>query len=95
MNLAVSFLPSKKAGGTIVGFSTGAATVPAAMPFLAKASSYSASKLALVRFYEFLALENPDLNVFVIHPGIVETAMYVKSKLELPASDKSKLRKAL
>ena len=90
----MSFLPSKKAGGTIIGFSTGAALLPATTPFLAKASSYSTSKLALSRFYEFLAAENPDLNVFVIHPGVVETAMYVKSQMEqigLEASDKSEL----
>ncbi len=88
----MAFLPSKKAGGTIVGFSTGAAVLPAATPFLARASSYSTSKLALSRFYEFVAAENPDLDVFVIHPGVVETAMFVKSEMSLDTLDKGRLQ---
>jgi len=94
LNLAVSFLPSKKAGGTMIGYSSGAALLPPSTPILAKASAYSTSKIALARFYEFVAAENPDLNVFVIHPGVVETAMYVKSQMEqigLEASDKIQL----
>jgi NAD(P)-dependent dehydrogenase (short-subunit alcohol dehydrogenase family) len=92
LNLATAFIPSKKAGGTIIGTSTGAAIMPAATPFLARGSAYSTSKLALTRFYEFLAVENPDLNVFIMHPGIVQTAMYKKSEMELEAlSDTGKL----
>lgn len=82
----------------MIGYSSGASLLPPSTPFLAKASAYSTSKIALARFYEFVAVENPDLNVFVIHPGVVETAMYVKSQMEqigLEASDKSKLWKTL
>jgi len=92
LNLATAFLPTKKVGGTIIGVSTGAAILPPVTPFLAKSSAYSTSKLALARFYEFLAAENPDLNVFVMHPGIVETAMFSKSEMELSAlTDKIQL----
>lgn len=35
-------------------------------------SSYSASKLALMRFVEILNVEKPDLRVFTVHPGIIE-----------------------
>jgi len=83
LNLTTAFLPAKKAGGTIIGTSTGAAILPAGTPLLARSSAYSTSKLAVIRFFEFLAVENPDLNVFVIHPGIVKTAMYAKSEMEL------------
>jgi len=85
LNLATAFLPNKKAGGTIIGFSTGAALLPATDPILARTSAYSTSKLALSRFYEFISAENPDLSVFVIHPGVVETAMYKKSEMDLSA----------
>lgn len=35
-------------------------------------SGYSASKLALIKLGESLDLEQPDLRVFSVHPGIVE-----------------------
>lgn len=34
-------------------------------------SSYSASKMALLKLAEFLAAEKPHLRVFTVHPGIV------------------------
>ena len=34
-------------------------------------SSYSGSKLALLKLAEFLDAEKPDLRVFTVHPGIV------------------------
>jgi len=35
-----------------------------------------------VKFFEFVAAECPDLQVLTIHPGIVDTAMNVKSGFE-------------
>ena len=90
--LARAFLPYKKAGGTIIAYSSGFAFLPPALPFLAKASAYAVSKMGTARFFEFLALENPDLNVFVLHPGIVRTALYDKSELNLDTLDTSKLK---
>jgi len=44
------------------------------------------------RFYEFLAVEHPDLNVFVLQPGVIRTALYEKGKLQLDATiDSSKI----
>jgi len=57
-----AFLPYKKAGGTIVAYSSGFTFLPPAHPFLSKSSAYSVSKMATARFHEFLALGNPDLN---------------------------------
>jgi NAD(P)-dependent dehydrogenase (short-subunit alcohol dehydrogenase family) len=82
-NLAHAFLPTKKPGSTIIGFSTGLAFLPANLPFMAKASAYSASKLALARLFEYLASENKDITVFNLHPGIVRTELYEKSELQL------------
>ncbi|KAF2664272.1 NAD(P)-binding protein [Microthyrium microscopicum] len=80
--LAQAFLPSKKAGGTIIGTSSGAGFLPAPMPNMTNTSAYAASKIALSRVYEFIAAENPDLSVFNIQPGIVDTAMYKKSGMD-------------
>ncbi|KAI0288739.1 NAD-P-binding protein [Russula brevipes] len=38
-------------------------------------SDYGTSKFALGRLIEFAALEQPDLRVFVLHPGVIETAL--------------------
>ena len=75
-----------------MAYSSGFAFLPPALPFLAKNSSYSTSKLATARFYEFLAVENPDLNVFILQPGVVRTALYEKGKLDLESTlDTSKI----
>ena len=39
--------------------------------------------MGTARFYEFLAVEHPDLNVFILQPGVIRTALYEKGKLEL------------
>lgn len=39
--------------------------------------------MGTARFYEFLAIENPDLEVFIVQPGVIRTALYVKGKLQL------------
>lgn len=84
--LARAFLPTKKAGGTIIAMSSAFSSLPPAIPFLAGSSAYSISKMGTARFYEFLANKNPDLNVFMLHPGLIRTALYDKSKLELDAN---------
>jgi NAD(P)-dependent dehydrogenase (short-subunit alcohol dehydrogenase family) len=53
-------------------------------------SAYVASKLALVKFYEMIAAETEDLQVVIIHPGVIDTRMNVKSDiaaLGLPYDD--------
>ena len=48
--------------------------------------------MGTARFYEFLAVENPDLNVFILQPGVVRTALYEKGNLQLDDTlDSSKL----
>jgi NADP-dependent 3-hydroxy acid dehydrogenase YdfG len=44
-------------------------------------SSYSASKISTVKFFDYVAAENPDLHVVHIQPGIVETSLNRKSKI--------------
>lgn len=50
---------------------------------MAKNSAYSTPKLGTARFYEFLAAEHPDLSVFILQPGIVQTELYSKGELTL------------
>ena len=41
----------------------------------ARFASYSIAKLAIVRLWDSLAFANPELNVFHVQPGVVNTAM--------------------
>ena len=84
--LVRAFLPTKKAGNTVIATSSGFAFLPPGYPFMAKSSAYSTSKMGTARFYEFLATENPDLNMFILQPGVIRTAVYNKGKLELDST---------
>ncbi|PTD07222.1 hypothetical protein FCULG_00007172 [Fusarium culmorum] len=61
-------------------------------PYLPGYSAYSGSKLAFAKIMEYVQHEHPDLRVFSIQPGAVETAMQAKSgipavdDISLPAS---------
>ncbi|KAG4423541.1 hypothetical protein IFR04_003364 [Cadophora malorum] len=41
---------------------------------------YASLKIALIKMFDFLQAENPDLNVFNIQPGVVETELNQVSK---------------
>ena len=85
--VAKYFLPSRKSGASLVALSTGAVSIPVSM--IAGAAAYTTSKLAEIKFFEFLAAETPGLQVVTIHPGIVETAMAAKSEMEIEEFDDS------
>ncbi|KAI0269969.1 NAD-P-binding protein [Gloeopeniophorella convolvens] len=50
-------------------------------------SQYAISKHAVGRLVEFVALEYPDVKVFALHPGIVDTELYVVSAAPIAADD--------
>ena len=50
-------------------------------------SSYSASKAAVVRLMDFVAVENPSVRVVNLHPGVVATEMNAKSGMKMPTDD--------
>jgi len=50
---------------------------------------YASLKIALIKMFDFLQAENPDLNVFNIQPGVVETELNQVSKF--PGQDDGKL----
>lgn len=43
--------------------------------FAPKFASYSIAKLAIFRLWDSLAFANPDISVFHVQPGVVDTAM--------------------
>jgi len=84
-----AFMPTKGKKPIIVATATAAVTLPAAM--VTNSSSYVASKLGLIKFIEVLTAEHPDVHITTIHPGIIETAMFVKSNMTSMPTDKVEL----
>lgn len=78
MIAAKVFLPTANPShAAILGMTTGTSGLPPAM--LPGLSAYISSKLAQVKFLEFLAAENPNVFVASVHPGMVETSIFCKS----------------
>lgn len=76
-HFAKHFLPKRRPNATYIGINAGAAHLsPSHLPGF---SAYSASKLAVAKLDEYLALENADLRVFTLQPGVVLTNMVKKA----------------
>jgi NAD(P)-dependent dehydrogenase (short-subunit alcohol dehydrogenase family) len=75
--LVQAFLPTHKPGASLVAVSTLAMAFPIDLPLMARASAYVTSKLASAKVFEYLAKEVSveDLQVVIIHPGVIQTAM--------------------
>lgn len=52
-------------------------------------SAYSASKLGQGQLVSHLAAENPGIRVVSMHPGVLETDMFEKSKMQISPDDMS------
>lgn len=89
-NLARAFLPHAADDAVIVYVSTAVVH----MKGLPAASSYVASKLAADKIWEIFGVENPDLSVFHVHPGVVYSEINVKSGV-VPLDDGMWMRLAL
>jgi len=74
-----AFFPTRNADAVFVGTATMAVSLPTS--FVTTGSSYVASKLGLIKFLEVLAAENPDVNIMILHPGVVDTDMMDKSEM--------------
>lgn len=71
----------------IINITTAGAHLPAFAPGI---SAYAVSKLAGLKMFEYVALENPSLRVMNVHPGVPQTEMNKKSVaagLVLPNDD--------
>jgi len=71
---AQAFIPSANSAAAIYAINTGCATISSS--YSAGISAYVSSKSAQVRLVEYLALENPELFVCALHPGMVDTLMF-------------------
>jgi len=67
-NLAKAFLPTRNAEATVISINAGSIQVPG--DFSSTFSAYNSSKFATLKFFEILAVENPDLHVVSMHPGV-------------------------
>lgn len=70
----------------LFNITTGISHMPA-LPF--GISAYAASKVAAVKLFEYIAIENPGIHVVNVQPGIVETD--VNRKSGIPGTDHGKL----
>ncbi|KAH7030651.1 NAD(P)-binding protein [Microdochium trichocladiopsis] len=69
-------IAGERGGPRIINISTGIATIP---PMQQGISAYAGSKAAGGKVFDYIAMENPGLKVFNLHPGIVTTDMSRKS----------------
>jgi NAD(P)-dependent dehydrogenase (short-subunit alcohol dehydrogenase family) len=45
------------------------------VPLLSRFASYSTSKLAVFRLWDSVGFANPDMSIFHLQPGVVDTDM--------------------
>ena len=69
-----AFLKVAASDATLVDLTTGMVHFPA----FPRYSAYLASKSAELRFFDSVQLENPDIHVVHVHPGVVATDMQQK-----------------
>ncbi|KAH0555671.1 hypothetical protein GP486_006383 [Trichoglossum hirsutum] len=61
----------------LINVSTAGVHVP--VQYLPGLSSYSSSKLAAVKLFDYIQQENPGIRVISVHPGVIATEMNTKS----------------
>ena len=70
-----AFLKHAAKDAVLVNMTTGVAHLPTFPHY----SSYAASKLAAVKFFNGVQAENPDVRVVNVHPGVIKSDMSDKS----------------
>jgi len=78
-----AFLKVAQPGATVINVSSSVAV----MPFAPTVSAYSGSKIAFSKIMECVHHENPDLRVFNLQPGLINTDMAKKAGLISPEYD--------
>jgi short-subunit dehydrogenase len=74
-------------GATLINVTSAAAHIP----YIEEFSGYSAVKLAGVKIMQYMQHENPELHVFNLNPGFVETNMAKASGLPQRIFDESSM----
>ncbi|KAK3649985.1 hypothetical protein LTR56_006572 [Elasticomyces elasticus] len=88
-NLIRAFMPSRTKDATVISVNAGSIQVSGA--FSSTYSSYNSSKFAVLKMFEILAVENPDVHVVSMHPGVVDTEMKRKNDMPSPHMDTMEL----
>jgi len=88
-NLIRAFMPSRRKDAKVVSVNAGSIQVSGA--FSSTYSSYNSSKFAVLKMFEILAVENPDVHVVSMHPGVVDTEMKRKNDMPSPHMDTMEL----
>ena len=65
-------------GGVLIGINSSGALLPASS-FTPSPASYASHKIAAAKLYEYVAVENPQIRCYSIHPGVIETDMSRKA----------------
>jgi NAD(P)-dependent dehydrogenase (short-subunit alcohol dehydrogenase family) len=85
--LSQAFLANSSEKPTLISINTGGAHVP---PMMAGMGAYAVSKIAASKLMDYFGMENPNVRVMTIHPGVLKSAMNDKSMeagLVLPFDD--------
>jgi NAD(P)-dependent dehydrogenase (short-subunit alcohol dehydrogenase family) len=85
--LSQAFLGHASENPIMISINTAGAHVPPLMPGM---GGYAVSKIAASKLMDYLGLENPNMRVMTIHPGVLKSAMNDKSMeagLVLPFDD--------
>lgn len=75
LHVSQGFLRYAQTGAYLLNTSSGIGHIPAVGTY----SAYSASKAAGIRICDFIAAENPGINVFNIQPGIVVSGVSIRA----------------
>lgn len=75
LNLITAFIPVAAKGAAILNVSTGITH----LSVLPGYSAYHTSKLAAAKFFDYVHHEHPEFFVLNFHPGVIKTAMDVKT----------------
>jgi len=78
LNATQAFIPLAAPNATLINISTGMVHF-APMPGM---SSYTATKAATTKMFDYITAENPSLRVFNVQPGVVSTEMNEGTSME-------------
>jgi NAD(P)-dependent dehydrogenase (short-subunit alcohol dehydrogenase family) len=85
--LSQAFIANSSEKPTLISINTGGAHAP---PLMAGMGGYAVSKIAASKLMDYFGMENPNVRVMTIHPGVLRSAMNDKSMeagLVLPFDD--------
>lgn len=83
-----AFLKFAKPGDTLINVSSAAAV----LPYVPNYSGYGAAKLAACKIMEYLQRENPEIRVFNLQPGSVDTNMRKQAGLKAGTDEPGEFR---